>query len=465
MITGIHLDWMDHTVSPGEDFFRYCNNAWINETEIPAGYGSWGTLKQAGADVLAYLHELMENLTATHHTAGSNEQLIADLYASGMDVGQIETQEIQALQKDLAGISSIRNFEDVMEVTARLHLISAVFFNFSSATDFENSALKIASASQGGLSFDRLYYLQADTDTVGKRAAYRSYVQNILKLSGHSQSAEHDAQAILALETELAKASMASELLTDPAKCNNKMTVAAWQDLCPRLPLQSYFAKLGAPVFDELNVAQPEFFRALDQILTTTPLDVIKAYMRFHLLSEMSPFLQARFNDLNFEFFGKVMKGTQTRLERWKVITGQVSDGLGEAVGKLYVAGQFPPEAKQRMIDLDKVMTESMREVFAEMVWMSDETRAYAIRKLEALVCNIGYPEQWRDYTGLKIGRVSFAANMLKVFEFNNRYELGKIGQPARRDEWTISTDDERLRILGAQRQFLHSRHHQAILF
>jgi len=429
---------MDLTANPGADFHRFCNGGWLDRTKIPAEYPRWGMFMQLRDQALDYLHSMFDRLAKAENAPGSNAQKISDLYALGMDEESIEAEGLTGLDGLFAQIKRIRNRRQLMNAMASPGLAS--FFGFGAATDYDNSDQMIANASQGGTSLERDYYLKTDKDTVEKRAAFVAYMQRMFELlDERPKVAARHAAEVIALETSLATISMDIETLRDPGKSNNKMTRAQFQALCPELALGHYVDTLKAPAFEIVNVRQPEFFKALGAIVANTPMSVLRTYMRFHLIDGMASYLPKRFGDASFDFYGKVMQGTQVRQERWKRITGLVSGVLGEAVGEVYVAEKFPPAAKARMLELNDAMKEAMREIFSEMTWLSEQTRSYAIQKLEAFVCNIGYPDKWRDYSGLTIDRQSLTANMLRVGQFNGRRNLNKIGTAVDRAEWGMT--------------------------
>jgi putative endopeptidase len=438
---GIQIDQMDLSVDPGIDFHRYCNGTWLKNTEIPEAYPRWGQFMKLRDDSLTYLVNLFQQLSTQVSEPGSNAQKIGDLYFTGMNEAQIEAEGLKALEPDLRRISRVRNMRDLINVVARLHLIDAeAFFGFGASIDADDSTRLIANASQGGTSLDRDYYLKTDKDTVEKREKYLGHVEGLFTLLGEKPAvAKRHAAAVLRLETELANISMSKKELRDPNKARNKMTVGAFQALCPNIPLTQYFDKLGAPSFETMNVQQVAFFQGLDKVLTSQPMWVVRAYLRFHLVSGMASFLPKRFVDHSFEFNSKVMLGTKVQQERWKRITNLVSGALGEAVGQFYVADNFPPEAKARMLELNAFEKTAMEQLFREMKWMSVETQDYAIKKLDAFICNIGYPDRWRDYSALHIDRKSYAGNILNIALFGARRNLNKIGGLVDRTEWGMT--------------------------
>jgi putative endopeptidase len=438
---GIQVAVMNTTANPGADFNEFCNGGWLAQTEIPDEYPSWGMFMQLRDDALNFLHEMFQRLAGTTSPAGSNAQKIGDLFATGMNEGQIEVEGLLTLAPHLNRIARIRNQRQLLDAIAALHLIgSDAFFNFGAAVDYDDSDHMIANALQGGISLEVAYYLDHDADTVEKRTQYENFVRTTLEMTGErSRTARRHARAIVALEMALAGSSMNIEDRREPLKNNNKMPVTEFETLCPGIDWKRYFAKLGTPSFEIINVRQPEFFKALSSVLASTPLWVVRAYLRFHLVSSFASYLPKRFAEASFAFYGTVMQGTKKQLPRWKRICSVVSGSLGEAVGELYVAEKFPPKAKEIMLELNAAMKDAMREIFSEMVWLSEETREYAIKKLEAFVCNIGYPDKWKDYSALSIDRQSYCGNMLKCALFGSRRNLNKIGGLVDKGEWSMT--------------------------
>jgi putative endopeptidase len=438
---GIQIQHMDLNVNPGTDFNLYCNGTWLKNTEIPADYPRWGMFMKLRDEALQYLVGLFNRLSTTESEPGSNAQKIGDLYFTGMNEAGIEAEGLTALQADLAHIARIRNLHDLVNVVARLHLIDAeAFFGFGAAQDPDDSDKLIAHAVQSGTSQDRDFYLKTDKDTIEKREKYLKHIEGFFTLLGEKGAvARRHAQAVLSLETALANISMSNKELRDPEKARNKMSIPEFQTFCPNINMTQYFEKLGAPAFETINVRQVDFFKGLGKVLSSQPMWALRAYLRFHLVSGMASFLPKRFGDHSFEFNGKVMVGTQVQQERWKRITNLVSGALGEAVGQFYVADNFPPEAKARMLELNEFEKTAMKLMFREMKWMSPQTQDYAIEKLEAFVCNIGYPDKWRDYSALHIDRSSYVGNILNIAKFGARRNLNKIGGNVDLNEWGMT--------------------------
>ena len=265
-------------------------------------------------------------------------------------------------------------------------------------------------------------------------------MQRMFELIGEKPKvARRHAEAVLKLETAMAKAFMSKEDRRDPDKTKNKMTIAQFQALVPKLNVSRYFSNIGCPPMETLNVRQPAYFQALNKLLTKVSLNDWRVYLRWQLIRSSSSALPAAFGDASFEFFGKTMQGSKEREPRWMRMISATNSALGEALGQLYVAKHFKPEAKAKMLELIALLQDAFRESINERTWMSEETRANALAKLDAFVPMIGYPDKWRDYSELHIDRTSFAANCLRSDEFEHKADLAKIGKPVDQSEWHMT--------------------------
>jgi putative endopeptidase len=437
---GIKPDYMDTTANPGVDFNQYANGGWIARTEIPPEYPRWGAFLMLAESTLVRCHDLLKAAAArTDAPAGSVEQMVGDFFHAAMDEAKIEADGVTPLEAEFKRIAAIRSRRSLADALAQLHLYGInALFSFGSGTDFDNSSQVIAHAVQGGLGLpDRDYYLEADNAEL--RDKYVAHVQRMFELLGERKhDARRHAQAVLSFETALAAASMSKVERRDPDNLRNKMTVDQFADLFAGFPVRRYFEKLGAPAFDTLNVMQPNFFRGASALLDT-PLWKIKAYLRWNLIRAASSYLSSAFVTENFEFYGKTLTGSKEQKPRWKRAIGMVNGSLGEALGQLYVAKHFPPEAKARMLELVANIKEALAEAINAADWMSDETRRNALIKLGTFEAMIGYPDKWTDYSGLTIDRKSLIGNELRTSEFENRHDLQKIGKPVDRTEWGMA--------------------------
>jgi putative endopeptidase len=316
-----------------------------------------------------------------------------------------------------------------------------VLFRFGSNQDAKDSTQVIGGASQGGLGLpERDYYLREDDKSKQLREAYLEHVAKMFRLLGDSaDTAAAEAARVMTIETALARASMKNTDLRDPLKTYHKMTLAELKNLTPNFSWDNYFKLQNHPELAEINIGQPEFFKALDAQLTTTPLDDWKVYLRWHLVNAAAPGLPTAFVTQDFEFRGKTLTGAKEIQPRWKRCAQSTDRALGEAVGQAYVEKYFPPEAKARALLMVHNLIAALHDDLQTLPWMGPETRAEATAKLEAFAVKIGYTDKWRDYSALKIDRGSYAENQLRSAEFEFARRLNKIGRPVDRTEWGMT--------------------------
>lgn len=440
---GIKTSYMDLSADPGVDFNRFVNGAWIDSAVIPPEYPRWGAFLMLRERALENVHVLLKELASAEELEpGSNEQKVGDLFATALDEETIEAQGATPILGEIARVNKARSRNSLVDVIAHLHLNQVgVLFGFGAFADLENSSQNMAHASQDGLGLpDRDYYLKDDEKSVDLRAKYLAHITRMFELLGEKPSmARKHARAVMRIETALAKASMSKVELRDPANITNRMTVDEFVAMVPNLAMRRYFQKLEAPEFDDINVMQPKFFAALNELIASEPLRDIKAYMRWHVVHGAASLLSSDFVNENFQFYSKELTGTRELEPRWKRAVSLTSGALGEAIGQVYVARYFPPEAKARMLELVSNIQEALRETLEEIDWMSDETRANAIAKLAAFEPMIGYPDKWKDYSSLDIDRESLVGNMIRAARFGARRNLAKIGQPVDRTEWGMT--------------------------
>ena len=435
---------MDTSVKPGDDFFRYATGAWIKRTEIPPEYSRWGAF-----------NELIErNNDALHTIAGKASQIhvdpklapetqkVGDYYASGMDEQSIEAMRTKPLEEELGRIEAMKDRQDVLTEIGHLHSIGInAFFNFGAGQDAKDSTRDIAQAVQGGLGMpDRDYYTKQDPDMKQKREKYIAHVTKMLTLLGEpAQKAADDAKRIMALETKLAEASRTRVQLRDPIKNYNKMGVRQLQDLTPEWNWSDYFNKINLLEPGDINVHQPEFFKAANDVFKSTPIDDWKAYLRWHLISATAPYLSKDFVDEEFDFNERTLRGTQQNKPRWKRVIATEDDEIGEALGKLYVGFHFPPEAKARALELVNNLKEALADRIKTLDWMDEATKKEALKKLAAMNVKIGYPDKWLDYSLLQIDRGPYVLNAMRAGKFEADRDLEKIGKPVDRTDWGMT--------------------------
>ncbi len=426
-----------------DDFYMYANGGWIAKTEIPPAFSTWGITSPLGEKNRAVMRQILEDAAKnTKAPAGSNEQKIGDFYATCMDEAKIEAAGAKPLEKDLAAINNMKSMKELPAMLAHLHRMGvSSIFNFGAQQDFKNSASVIAVTTQGGLSLpDRDIYLKDDEKSKSTRDAYVQHVTNMLKLLGDEEAkAAANAQTVMKIETQLAEVSMDRVSRRDASKQYNKMGPADMKNVLTNFDWPGYLKAIKAPTFTEINVAHPNFFKGVDAMLTSVPLDDWKTYLRWHLVHDAASALSSAFVNEDFNFYGKTLNGTKELQPRWRRCVGSTDQFLGEALGEVYVKKAFPPEAKARMRALVDNLLAAMREAIPTLDWMSDPTRQNALAKLNAFTVKIGYPDKWRDYSTLKIDRTTYVDNLLRSNEFSRNRNFAKMGKPVDRTEWVMS--------------------------
>ncbi len=435
---------MDPSVKPSEDFFLYANGGWIKRTEIPPEYSRWGSfneLIEKNNDALHAIAEKASKTKADPKTA-PEQQKVGDYYGSGMDEKTIEAMRTKPLEDELKRIDALKERGDVLKEIAHLHTVGVnAFFGFGSGQDDKDSTREIAQALQGGLGMpDRDYYTKDDDASKKLRDAYVAHVTKMLTLLGEpAEKAGTDAKKILALETSLAQASRTRVELRDPQKNYNKMSQTDLQALTPDWNWADYFKEVNLTEPGDIDVHQPDFFKAANTTFGSTPIDDWKTYLRWHLINATASALSSDFVNEDFNFKETTLRGTQQIKPRWKRVILSEDGEIGEALGKLYVAEHFPPEAKARALELINNLKEALADRIKTLEWMDEPTKKAALDKLAAFQVKIGYPEKWRDYSTLRVDRGPFVLNELRAENFESKRELNKIGKPVDRTEWGMT--------------------------
>jgi len=394
---------MDTSVKPGDDFFRYANGAWIKRTEIPPEYSRWGAFNELIERNNDALHTIAEKASKTpvDPKLSPETQKVGDYYASGMDEKTIDAMRTKPLQDEFNKIEMIKDRQDVLAEIEHLHTIGVnTLFEFGAGQDAKDSTHDIAQAVQGGLGMpDRDYYTKQDAEMKETREKYVAHVTKMLTLLGEpADKASDEAKKILALETKLAEASRTRVQLRDPIKNYNKMGTRQLQDLTPDWNWSDYFKTINLVALGEINVHQPEFFKAANDLFRSASLDDWKAYLRWQLINATAPDLSKDFVDEDFDFKERVLRGTQQIKPRWKRVVLSEDGEIGEALGKLYVGFYFPPEAKARALELVNNLKEALADRIKTLEWMDEATKQEALKKLAAFTEKIGYPDKWLDY-------------------------------------------------------------------
>jgi endothelin-converting enzyme/putative endopeptidase len=439
---------MDMSVDPCVDFYTYSCGGWMKKNPIPPDQTNWSAYNKLQDDTLATLREILETAAAPNPGRDPIKQKIGDYYASCMDETAIDSAGIKPLQSDLDRINQLRSKADLADLfsgTPSLYRNEALYrstlFRVGSQQDAKDSTQVIAAVDQGGLGLpDRDYYLKDDPKSVELRQAYLAHVQKMFTLLGDKpEIAATEAQAVMRIETALAKGSLTRVERRDPQKLYHKMTGEELASLGPAFHWDRYFVTVGLPSLKSLNVATPDFFKAENEEIEKEDLASWKAYLRWHLVYINAPYMSAPFRNADFDFYQKTLRGAEQIEPRWKRCVNNVDNDLGEALGQAYVERAFPPEAKQRALKMVKQIEDAMQRDIQSLPWMSETTKQRAVDKLHAVANKIGYPDHWRDYSALQIARNDALGNVLhaRVFEFNR--ELAKIGKPVDHGEWDMT--------------------------
>jgi endothelin-converting enzyme/putative endopeptidase len=431
---------MDRTIDPCVDFFKYACGGWIKNNPIPPDQSSWDLYSKMEDENKDKLRGILEAASGPDTGRNAVNQKIGDYYASCMDEKAIEDQGIAPLKAELDRIAKVRSKTDLADVASAMPTDN-ILFRFDSIQDFRDASQVVADVDQGGLGLpDRDYYLKTDAKSEELRKAYVAHVQKMFELLGDAPTiAGAEAQAVMRIETDLAKGSLTRVERRDPKNLDHKLTSEELQKISPEFQWQVYFTKVGLSSLSSLNVSVPNFFKTLNEEIGKTSLDDWKTYLRWHLVHSNAAHLSSPFLNENFAFYGKTLQGQQQLKPRWKRCTEDVDDYLGEALGQAYVEKYFPPEAKQQAQKVVNEIRAAMQQDIKSLSWMSPATKQQALTKLSAMANKIGYPDKWRDYSKLEIVRGDNLGNLerARVFEFNR--QLGKIGKPVDKGEWDMT--------------------------
>jgi len=438
----INLNDMDTTVHPGDNFYEYANGGWIKNHPLPEDKSRFGTFDELQENNNKLVRHLIEKLSESKNEAGSVAEKIGDFYGVGMDTAIIEEQGLTPLKKEFEKIESIQSLEDVQAEVARMHSMSIypLFIIFSNV-DGRNSKMVIAQMWQGGLGMtDRDYYVKDDSRSKEIRVAYLDHLNKMFGLMGDSpDKSGKEAQTIMDIETRLAKASRTRLENRDPVKTYNKLDMDSLKKLAPTFDWESYFDQIEVPDPGKINVSQPEFIKEVSNLLISVPVDNWKIYLKWNLINDAASYLNNAFVDQNFAFYGKALSGTEVIRPRWKRVISATNGALGEAIGRMFVKEYFPPESKERMLKLVGNLKISLGNRIKNLDWMSDDTKKNALEKLEAINVKIGYPDKWRDYSGLEISKDSYVMNALKANRFNFAYMMKKVNKPTDPNDWGMT--------------------------
>jgi len=431
---------IDSTVKPGDDFFDYANGGWIKKNPIPADQSSWSIGHLVIEENLKRLREISEKAANYNAAKGSNDQKIGDFWAMAMDSVKIESDGLKPIQPLIDQVNAITDIKTLISAVAALRKVgSNTLFSEFIGQDAKNSDVMSYYLWQGGLGLpEREYYFKSDSATVNIRNAYVKYMAKTLLMAGEKpELADAAAKNILAMETRLATASRKIEDLRDPYANYNKMAVTDLGGMAGNIDWISYLKGVDVKNVDSVIVGQPEFFKAMNTELAKTPLADLKNYIKFNLLSDLSGVLPDAFGVEAFSF-QKLFTGAKERKPRWKRSIQMEEDAMGEMLGQLYVKEFFNEKAKQRYTDMVEAIRSALKDRIGKLAWMGDSTKQKAYAKLASMKKKVGYPDKWKDFSTMEIGRESFAKNYMNARMWWHNYQYSKLGKPVNRDEWDM---------------------------
>jgi len=437
-VKGVDIEALDRKADACVDFYQFACGGWVAKNPVPADRRSYGRFTEVQDRNFTILRRILE-------TPGEGDRRKAsDYYAACMDESKIEAAGLSPVAADLATIEELVNPDDLPVLVAHLHAIGVpALFRFAAQTDVLGDATQqIADVDQAGLSLpDRDYYLKTDDRSVDLRTRFAATVERMFALAGATaDQAAADAKAVLSIETALATASLDRVQRRDPKSRLHTLPLNELQAMTPNFSWRKYATAAEAPKFQVLNVAVPDYLKAVDRLIgTQAATGDIKAYLRWHVVHQSADLLPKAFADADFDFFSRTLAGQQEQQPRWRRCVTETDERLGEALGKAFVEEAFGPQAKADMLKMVQDIKAAMQQDIDAAPWMSGETKKAAMVKLNKVVDRIGYPDTWRDYSSVRVARDDAVGNRERALAFNRARTLAKIGQPVDRGEWSMT--------------------------
>ncbi|HEY3884414.1 MAG TPA: M13 family metallopeptidase [Vicinamibacterales bacterium] len=433
---------MDTSAAPGQDFFEYANGAWLKAHPIPPSEAGWGIGNVVQDELYTKLRTISEDAAKSKAAKETDQRKIGDFWATAMDEQKADALGLKPLQPELDRINAIATVGGALDEAFRLQQIGVhCFFSFGVEQDEKASDMMSVHLAQGGLGLpNRDYYFSAEPGTVKARQAYIVHLGRMFARLGTGEPASaSEASAVMNFETELARASRKLQDLRDPEKNYNKMTPAAFTT--DDTPSIEWATRLSAWNLRPATVivGQPEFFSALQRLLNTTPVSVLKDYLRFHLVSAYASTLGKAVDDEHFDFYGRVLSGQKEQRPRWKRALDAENGAMGMILGRIFVNAYFPQRTKARYSALVEAIRSAYKDRIEQLDWMSPATKAKALEKLASMTKKVGYPDKWKDYSALQIGRESYCQNMMNAARWRFNDNVRKFGKPVDRSEWDMT--------------------------
>ncbi|MCL1594469.1 MAG: M13 family metallopeptidase [Actinomycetia bacterium] len=430
----------DPSKSPADDFYRFANGGWLDANPVPDEYGSWGAFHELNARNEDVLHAILESVAKSGESGDAIARLVGDYYRSGMDIERIEQLDLEPIQTMLDTIATIDATSDLATVVADMHMSGlGAFLDVAVIPDFEDATVNLLYVGQSGLGLpDRDYYLRDDETSRQLLAHYVDHVGDMFDLLGFEDH-EGAARTVLAIETSIAEMSYTNVQMRDVQLTTNKVQHNAASTLMPVFELDRYLDAIGAGDERSFNIDNEGFYPALDALIERTPIKDLRTYLIWNVVRGTSSALPQRFQDEAFNFYGMKLGGQKAQKVRWKRVLAAASSDIGQLVSQLYVVENFPPEAKVRMEGLVENLLTSMRSSIEGLTWMSEATKVEALEKLSGFGYKIGYPDEWRDYTGLEVARGTWLSNREAAARFEFARQMGTLGQPVDPHEWSMA--------------------------